>query len=384
MHATSGVRWRALAVLSAILGAGISSYLLVVYSTGQPGLCLTGSGCDEVRASAFAYPFGIPMPLFGVLFYGMAAWLAYRSSDAWPRSLRLPASPLLAAGLVGFVFMALLTAIEVFVIEAFCTWCLASAGASTGLLVGAICAYRTGADVAEKARSSRARQQLARADAASRASLRRVTRFGGLMTGTLVSLLLVGGAIGSGPGARLVGGDRLAPGGSPRLGNGSVTVVEFADFQCPACAVVAPMLQQLATSDEVTLVYRHFPLTSIHANADAAARAAEASKLQGAFYAMGEALYASQSAWSDAPRPEADAHFAAVAARLGLDVDRWRADYGSAAVRQAVAADVGTATELGLNGTPTIFIDGSLYEGELSLTGLRQPLAAARARGQGN
>ncbi len=58
-----GARWRALALLSAIFGAGVSVYLLVEYTTGQPGLCLTGSGCDEVRASPYAYPLGIPMPL---------------------------------------------------------------------------------------------------------------------------------------------------------------------------------------------------------------------------------------------------------------------------------------------------------------------------------
>jgi hypothetical protein len=63
--ASTAGRWRALALLSAIFGIGVSAYLLVEYTTGQPGICLTGSGCDEVRASDFAYPLGMPMPLSG-------------------------------------------------------------------------------------------------------------------------------------------------------------------------------------------------------------------------------------------------------------------------------------------------------------------------------
>ncbi len=56
------------ALLASIVGASASAYLLVEYLTGQPGICLTGSGCDIVRASAFAYPLGIPAPLIGLLF----------------------------------------------------------------------------------------------------------------------------------------------------------------------------------------------------------------------------------------------------------------------------------------------------------------------------
>jgi uncharacterized membrane protein len=73
-----GARWRAGAVIASIVGAAASSYLLVEYVTGQPGICLTGSGCDLVRSSAFGYPLGIPMPLFGLVFYLGAIWLTSR------------------------------------------------------------------------------------------------------------------------------------------------------------------------------------------------------------------------------------------------------------------------------------------------------------------
>jgi protein-disulfide isomerase/uncharacterized membrane protein len=370
---TTGARWRALAVLSAIFGAGVSVYLLVEYTTGQSGLCLTGSGCDAVRASAFAYPLGIPMPLFGVAFYTAAAWLAYRSRHGGR-------GPLLAAGVVGVAMSAVLTAIEAFVIGAFCTWCLASAGASLLLLAGAVGLWRTPPVEGAPRTSGRARQQRARAEAAEGESLRRVGLWSGALTAGLFGALLIVGAVAAGP-APARGGDDLAPAGSPRLGAGPVTVVEFADFQCPGCATVAPILRAMAEANEMTLVYRHFPLDTIHANANAAARAAEAADRQGAFFAFGDALYARQAAWSNLGVAEADAYFAALATELELDVDAWRADYSGADVRADVEADAAAARRLNLPGTPTIYVGGERYEGELSAAGLRSAIAAAASGG---
>jgi protein-disulfide isomerase/uncharacterized membrane protein len=366
-----GARWRALALLSAIFGAGVSVYLLVEYTTGQPGLCLTGSGCDEVRASDFAYPLGIPMPLFGVVFYAAAVWLAYRSLHSG-RGL------LLAAGVVGVAMSAVLTALEAFVIGAFCTWCLASAAASVLLLAGALGLWLAPPAPVVPGTSGRARQQRARAEAAERDGLRRLGLAGGVATGALFAVLLAAGALGAGPGAEETGDD-LAPAGAPRLGEGAVTVVEFADFQCPGCAVVGPMLQRMAEANEMTLVFRHFPLTTIHANADASARAAEAAQGQGGFYAYADALYARQAEWSNLGAAEADAYFAGLAGELGLDVEAWRTAYGSAEVRAAVDADAAAARELNLPGTPTIYIGGELYEGESSVAGFRAAIAEAAA-----
>jgi len=368
---TFGTRWRALALLSAIFGAGVSVYLLVEYTTGQAGLCLTGSGCDEVRASAFAYPLGIPMPLFGVVFYAAASWLAYRSRHGG-RAL------LLAAGVVGVAMSAVLTALEAFVIGAFCTWCLASAAASLLLLAGAVGVWLAPAAEAGGGTSGRARQQRARAEAAERDGLRRLGVWGGVATGALFAVLFGAGALGAGLGAEQTGDD-LAPAGSPRLGIGAVAVVEFADFQCPACAVVGPILQQMAEANEMTLVFRHFPLETIHANANASSRAAEAAERQGAFYAYADALYARQGEWSNLGAAEADAYFTALAGELGLDVEAWRADYGSAEVRADVEADAAAARGLNLPGTPTIYIGGELYEGERSVAGFRAAIAEAAA-----
>ncbi len=81
-----------------------------------------------------------------------------------------------------------------------------------------------------------------------------------------------------------------------------VTIIEYSDFQCPACASVAPMLQQLAAAypNDVRLVYRHFPLVSIHPNAQKAAEAAEAAGAQGKFWEYHDTLFANQADFASA------------------------------------------------------------------------------------
>ena len=121
-----------------------------------------------MRASAFAYPLGIPMPIFGVAFYAVAAWLAYRTLTGGPILGIATRTLLLLAGLAGVAVSAALTAAEAFVIESFCTWCLASAAASVLLLVGAMGLWRTPDDEEPVGTSGRARQQRARAQAEAR------------------------------------------------------------------------------------------------------------------------------------------------------------------------------------------------------------------------
>ncbi|MDH4334461.1 MAG: thioredoxin domain-containing protein [Chloroflexota bacterium] len=376
MHRSPAARWRAIALLAAIVGAGASAYLLVEYVTGQPGLCLTGSGCDLVRASDFAYPLGIPLPLFGLVFYVVAAWLVLRTV-ASPTLVGVPSMTVLAvAAAAGAAASMLLTGIELFVIRAFCSWCLVQAGASLVLLGAALALSRSDGGVEAEAHSSRVRQQLARAADEDRAGLRRTGLLGGGATALVVALLLVGGAVG-GAAVGPSDGSSLAPAGSPRLGTGAVEVVEFADFQCPGCAMVAPLLAQLARANEMTLVSRYFPLDGIHANADAAARAAAAAHLQDSFWEMSEAIYASQSAWKDLAPAAADAFFAGLADQLALDVTAWQAAYASSEVFETVDADRHAARDLHVNSTPTLFIGGKLYAGSMSIEEIRAALLRA-------
>ncbi len=373
----SAARWRAVAMISAIFGAGVSTYLLVEYTTGQSGICLTGSGCDVVRNSAFAYPLGIPMPAFGLAYDLVAAGLVFGTLANRPLFGIAPVRALLGLACMGAAVSVALTAVEGLVIGAFCSWCLTQAVACWLLLAAAVGLARSGGEPGE-ARSRRARQQREREFLVEGSRMRRVTVGTGSVTLVLFAgLLLAGAGSGSttvespGPGASVQNT------GSPQLGNGPVTVLEFADFQCPACSTIAPILHQLASTNEITLVARYFPLRQIHANAMASARAAAAADLQGGYWPMAERLYAEQSAWEGLGGGAVDAYFGTLAADLGLDVGRWTRDYSSSAALDAVNRDLTAAQGLNLRGTPSIFIDGSYYTGPLSPGGLQAAIARA-------
>jgi protein-disulfide isomerase len=371
----AAARWRAAALLASIVGAAASTYLFVEYVTGQPGLCLTGSGCDLVRASSFAYPLGIPLPLFGLAFYLAAAWLTVQTLGERPVAGLRPPIALLVLAAAGTAASAVLTGLEAFVIHAWCSWCLVQAAASVVLLLAAILLARTPMTRAP-AHSSRTRQQAARAREGERSQLSRVGWMGGGAATLAVAALLALGATGGTPSAS-ADPSGLAPPGSPRLGSGAVEVVEFADFECPGCAALAPILAGLASSNEMTLVARYFPLDSIHPNADRSARAAAAADQQGSFWKMSAALYARQDAWKDLSTTDADAYFRALAGELGLDVAKWQAAYDSAEAEATVDADRQAAIGLGLSGTPTLYVGGKPYNGPLSADGIRAAIATA-------
>ena len=373
--------WRHAALAAAIAGAGVSAYLLIEYLGGRGGICLTGGGCDAVRNSAYAYPLGIPMPLFGVVFYLVAARLAWRSLDPAPIFGVAPRLVLAAAGAAGIAVSAVLTGIEAFVIHAFCTWCLAQAAASLAFGVAAAIGLWAGAGdhLSPPESTRRAQRRMARELATDREWLRR----NGLVSAGAMSLLVIGLLIGgaatatqapTGPSASL--GVVLAPSTAPVAGSGPVTVVEFADFQCPTCAAVAPELQTLVSEKRITLIYRFFPLPQ-HQNADLAARVAVAAQIQGKFWPMHDQLFATQSNWADMSDAAARAYFAQLATSLGLDVTKWTVDLDSSSVANLVASDLQAAETLNLPGTPSLFVNGHPYSGGFTLDDLRSAVAAA-------
>jgi protein-disulfide isomerase len=128
----------------------------------------------------------------------------------------------------------------------------------------------------------------------------------------------------------------------------------YADFACPHCAVAHARLQ--ATPRPLRVVFRHFALKAKHPRAPALAAAAEAAALQGAFWAMHDALYGDQGSL-------ADPHLWARAERLGLDVERFDADRRSDAVAERVKRDVRAAMRAGVTATPTLVLDGEVHAG---------------------
>jgi len=136
-----------------------------------------------------------------------------------------------------------------------------------------------------------------------------------------------------------------------------ITLVEYSDFQCPACGAYYPLVEKLMTeaSTSVRLVYRHFPLTQ-HLNAPAAAYASEAASKQGKFWDMYHELFDNQNSWSDVSDPKSI--FDGYAQKLGLNMAQFDADSVSTTTKAIVDGDLSEGTALGINGTPTFFLNG--------------------------
>jgi len=139
-----------------------------------------------------------------------------------------------------------------------------------------------------------------------------------------------------------------------------VKIVEYSDFQCPSCARVVPVLDEVLKGypTQVGLAYRHFPLKGIHVQADLAAQVAEAAGKQGKFWEMHDLLFKNQTEW--AQNRSAQRIFEQYAQDLGLQMDQFKRDLKSKEVRGLVKADYMSALEHNLSSTPSFFINGEL------------------------
>lgn len=135
-------------------------------------------------------------------------------------------------------------------------------------------------------------------------------------------------------------------------------IIEYSDFQCPACAFYYPILKELSEEfkNDLAVVYRHFPLIQIHQNAKQAAYAAEAAGRQGKFWEMHDIIFDNQKEWKDKQNPEE--LFISYVQALDLDVEKFEADFASKEVRKKIDDAYQNATGLGLNSTPTFFLNG--------------------------
>ncbi|HEY8108826.1 MAG TPA: thioredoxin domain-containing protein [Patescibacteria group bacterium] len=138
-----------------------------------------------------------------------------------------------------------------------------------------------------------------------------------------------------------------------------VTVVEFADLQCPACAAAQPTVQQVKKQfgDRVNFVWRHFPL-SIHQNAQAAAHAAEAANEQGKFFPYTDKLFASQEAWSEVANANAIQLFVSYGTGLGVDGAAIKDAASGQKYKTKIKKDMADGEALQVVSTPTFFVDG--------------------------
>ena len=189
------------------------------------------------------------------------------------------------------------------------------------------------------------------------------------------------GAFSNSASASKAGGNANAPVAAPRRAplpgaqpahavgpeNAPVVLEEFGDFQCPPCARMHPVVQQLKKDygDRLRVVYRHFPLQQMHKNAFSAARAAEAAAMQGKFWEMHDLIFDNQTQWAESPEPRPT--FIEYARRLGLNVEKFQADMGRQDVAERVMADYQRGNSVGVSGTPAFYVNGRELPGKQAL-----------------
>lgn len=141
------------------------------------------------------------------------------------------------------------------------------------------------------------------------------------------------------------------------LATAAVTVVEYADFECPYCAEAHPIVKEIQRQLGASLrfVYRHFPRSDIHPHARHAAEAAEAAAAQSKFWEMHDTLFEHQAALDDT-------YLAQYAVQLGLAMDQFTRVMEQHTYAARVREDIDSGTRSGVRGTPTFFINGVLHD----------------------
>ena len=142
-------------------------------------------------------------------------------------------------------------------------------------------------------------------------------------------------------------------------GNASstVTLIEYSDFQCPACASYHPLVEKVFAeySSKMMIVSRHFPLAQ-HANAIPAAKASEAAGAQGKFWEMHDQLFIKQTDWAEVK--DARVIFTGYAEKLGLDMEKFAKDYDSKETSDKIELSLKSGLKAGVNSTPTFYLNG--------------------------
>lgn len=216
-------------------------------------------------------------------------------------------------------------------------------------------------DLSKRERREARKEERMRDQSATRRenNIKRYGLWGGMLVGLAVliwALAQYGGGTTSGDLAKAVTDADWSKGKA----DATVVLVEYGDFQCPACAAYFGLVRQVAEEykDRVKVVYRHFPLKNIHPNAELSAKAAEAAGKQGKFWQMHDHLFDNQSAWAALSNAKAKEIFISYAKTLGLNVDQFSKDMDSDEIADLVNEDADSANASNVTATPTFFLNG--------------------------
>lgn len=324
-------------------------YLWWVYASPSHPMACLGTGCDVVRASAYAHVWGVPTPVYGVAMYATLAILAFAEVMAGRILAAVIRTLILLLAAAGLVVSAILTSIEAFKLHAFCDWCLLSAIVVTLILIVSALGMRRAAPPPEGI----AALQMVRA------------QFVLFIIAVIVGLVVFWHLSHSGEfaAAQRVNAAtleaRLVRPDSPATGNlaSPVTVVEFGDFDCPFCKLTQTSVQQLLKQygSQIKFVFRQFPMDllnpNMHPEAEKAAEASECAAAQGKFWQADPLFYQNQP---NLAVPALEKY----AAQLGLNTSQFDQCLSSGQMAARVRRDFEDGRAVGVNGTPTFFVNG--------------------------
>ncbi|PIR44864.1 MAG: disulfide bond formation protein DsbA [Candidatus Vogelbacteria bacterium CG10_big_fil_rev_8_21_14_0_10_51_16] len=156
-----------------------------------------------------------------------------------------------------------------------------------------------------------------------------------------------------------------------------LTLVEYSDFQCPACASYHSIVKELLAEhgESLRFVYRHYPLPQ-HRNARPAAYMAEAAGRQGKFFEMHDLIFQNQISWTNMSDEQASAEFIGYAQTLGLDLNKIATDLQDQAIINKVDADLASGNRFGVNATPTFYLNGRKLQNPPGMEAFRAILRA--------
>lgn len=383
-------------ILIAVAGLGISLVIQGVHQqldadVTYASFCNVNStvNCDIVLASSYAKLGGISVALLASLYYVallVAGIVVARSSSASRRASL--ANAIFVAACVGLLFSLYLALVSVVILQTVCLLCSGLYVVAVGMLVAAWMLRRSTLRLRPKDSSAGARQEQWMWGVTAAVTV--------VLAGTIVFQLLSGNAMLSAEEIQTERPDfyrwyfsrsvaEVSAAGKNARGNAdaSVTIVEFSDFGCSHCAAFDRSIGELLRGDksDVRLVFRHFPLDSgcnpaisgvSNAGRCAAAIAAECAAEQEKFWQYARVLFDNRSQFSSSDLQN-------YAIEVGLDLRAFESCLEGEEARARVERDAKDGAALGINSTPTIFINGRRIEGDLG-EDLQTALVLARSK----
>ena len=403
------------ALLCCLVGAAIASYLLWEHLTGGAMLGCSKNGtfdCETVNRSVYSEIKGVPIALWGLVGYLVTAFLVGR---------RLRVGPVVGEGslAIAFLFALMALAMDAFLflmqssdLHAYCLWCIASYFASAGLLATTWIALGSPARVGPGLRSeweglgkskTLGYVLIAVIGVAFGMVLFRKPPDGVPNKWKIFNAPPEGGislpGLGMGVSAKAREEIEHAPFLDPGPGGGyargaaepKLTIVEFGDLECPACRHFSWTMDEFLTKhpNDVRWVFRHYPLDllcnpnvrrKIHEFACVTARGAEAAGLQGKFWDFESDVYKQNDDKGQyIAKPDlSPASLEERAKRLGLNIPEWKKESESDAVMSKIIDDIAIGAQVGLESTPTIFVNGRMISGGRDLPTLEAWLEMAK------